>query len=100
MVDLEVRGAINVIEACAQTYSMHKIVFASSLTAAIWRDNLSSEKDIDERSWSDQNLCRKLKVKLHHVFLVVIMLVGLLLDVKMGQHQFQFRDIQQIIVHC
>lgn len=62
MVDLEVRGAINVIEACAQTCSIHKIVFASSLTAAIWRDNLASEKDIDERSWSDQHLCRKLKL--------------------------------------
>ena len=62
MVDWEVRGAINVVEACAQTESVEKIVFTSSLTAAIWRENISSEKDIDERSWSNQDFCRKLKV--------------------------------------
>lgn len=62
MVDLEVRGAINVVEACAQTETVEKIVFTSSLTAAIWRENISSEKDVDEKSWSDQEFCRKLKV--------------------------------------
>lgn len=62
MVDLEVRGAINVVEACAQTDGIEKIVFSSSLTSAIWRENISSEKDVDERSWSDQEFCRKLKV--------------------------------------
>ena len=73
MVDLEVRGAINVVEACAQTESMEKIVFNSSLTAAIWRENICSQKDVDERSWSDQEFCRKKKVYafmfhfVHHV---------------------------------
>ncbi|PIN02603.1 Flavonol reductase/cinnamoyl-CoA reductase [Handroanthus impetiginosus] len=62
MVDLEVRGAINVIEACAQTESIWKIVFSSSLTAAVWRQNICSQKDVDERSWSDQEFCRKLKL--------------------------------------
>ncbi|CAI0427661.1 unnamed protein product [Linum tenue] len=62
MVDLEVRGAINVVEACAQTDSIAKIVFTSSLTAAIWRENICSEKDVDERSWSDQSFCRKFKL--------------------------------------
>ncbi|XP_021818849.1 cinnamoyl-CoA reductase-like SNL6 isoform X2 [Prunus avium] len=62
MVDLEVRGAINVVEACAQTETVEKIVFTSSLTAAIWRENISSEKDVDEKSWSDQEFCRKLKL--------------------------------------
>lgn len=62
MVDLEVRGAINVVEACAQTQSVEKIVFSSSLAAAIWRDDISSEKDVDEKSWSDPEFCRKLKV--------------------------------------
>ncbi|CAK9171376.1 unnamed protein product [Ilex paraguariensis] len=60
--DLEVRGAINVMEACAQTESIEKIVFGSSLTAAIWRENISSEKDVDERSWSDKEFCRKMKL--------------------------------------
>ncbi|XAR66706.1 hypothetical protein NMG60_11013020 [Bertholletia excelsa] len=62
MVDLEVRGAINVVEACAQTESVEKIVFNSSLTAAIWRENICSEKDVDERLWSDQEFCRKKKL--------------------------------------
>ncbi|KAM7472871.1 hypothetical protein LguiA_011054 [Lonicera macranthoides] len=62
MVELEVRGAINVVEACAQTENMEKIVFSSSLTAAIWRDNISSDKDVDERSWSNQDFCKKLKL--------------------------------------
>lgn len=62
MVDLEVRGAINVVEACAQTDSIEKIVFSSSLTAAIWREDISSVKDVDERSWSNQDFCRKMKV--------------------------------------
>ncbi|XP_057462604.1 cinnamoyl-CoA reductase-like SNL6 [Actinidia eriantha] len=62
MVDLEVRGAINVVEACAQTESMEKIVFNSSLTAAIWRENICSQTDVDERSWSDQEFCRKKKL--------------------------------------
>ncbi|GLT49609.1 hypothetical protein SLA2020_231560 [Shorea laevis] len=61
-VDLEVRGAINVVEACAQTYSLHKIVFSSSLTAAIWKENIGSTKDVDERCWSDQEFCRKKKL--------------------------------------
>ncbi|KAJ9689117.1 hypothetical protein PVL29_014656 [Vitis rotundifolia] len=61
-VDLEVRGAINVVEACAQTHGMQKIVFNSSLTAAVWRENICSEEEVDERSWSDQAYCRKLKL--------------------------------------
>ncbi|KAI8011916.1 Cinnamoyl-CoA reductase-like SNL6 [Camellia lanceoleosa] len=62
MIDLEVRGAINVVEACAQAEGIEKIVFNSSLTAAIWRENICSEKDVDERSWSDHEFCRKTKL--------------------------------------
>lgn len=62
MVDLEVRGTINVVEACAQTDSVEKIVFTSSLTAAVWRENILSEKDVDERCWSDKEFCRKMKL--------------------------------------
>ncbi|GMP84194.1 hypothetical protein CsSME_00037811 [Camellia sinensis var. sinensis] len=62
MVDMEGRGAINVVEACAQTETIEKIVFNSSLTAAIWRENICSEKDVDERSWSDKEFCRKKKL--------------------------------------
>ena len=62
MGDSEVRGAINVIEACAQTDSIEKVVFSSSLTSAIWRENINSEKDVDERSWSNPDFCRRMKV--------------------------------------
>ena len=62
MVDFEVRGAINVIEACAQTDSVEKVVFSSSLTSAIWRESINSEKDVDERSWSNPDFCRRMKV--------------------------------------
>ncbi|KAG9456073.1 hypothetical protein H6P81_000581 [Aristolochia fimbriata] len=61
-VDMEVRGAINVVEACAQVDSVGKMVFSSSLTAAIWRENISLVKDVDEKSWSDPELCRNLKL--------------------------------------
>ncbi|XXG58506.1 hypothetical protein AAC387_Pa04g0806 [Persea americana] len=62
MVDLEVRGVINVVEACAQTESVEKMVFSSSLAAGIWRENVCMEKDVDERSWSDAEFCRKVKL--------------------------------------
>ncbi|KAG6587792.1 Cinnamoyl-CoA reductase-like SNL6, partial [Cucurbita argyrosperma subsp. sororia] len=62
MVDLEVRGTINVVEACARTDTVDKMVFTSSLTAAVWRENILSEKDVDERCWSDIEFCRKMKL--------------------------------------
>ncbi|XP_050373328.1 cinnamoyl-CoA reductase-like SNL6 [Argentina anserina] len=62
MVNLEVRGAINIIEGCAQTESVEKIVFTSSLAAAVWREDISSEKAVDEKSWSNPEFCRKLKL--------------------------------------
>ncbi|KAJ0263000.1 Cinnamoyl-CoA reductase-like protein [Hirschfeldia incana] len=61
-VDLEVRGAINVVEACGRTDSIEKIVFSSSLTASIWRDNIGTQKDVDEKCWSDQDFCRNKKL--------------------------------------
>lgn len=61
-VDFEVRSAINVVEACGRTDSIEKIIFSSSLTAAIWRENICSQKDVDERSWSDPEYCRKKKL--------------------------------------
>ncbi|KAJ0091532.1 hypothetical protein Patl1_14439 [Pistacia atlantica] len=62
LVDLEVRGVINVVEACAQSESIEKVVFTSSLTAAIWREDIGSEIVVDERSWSDPEFCRKMKL--------------------------------------
>lgn len=66
MAEVEVRAAHNVLEACAQTESIQKVVFTSSVTAVVWRDDLtsttSSSCDFDERNWTDINFCKKLKV--------------------------------------
>jgi nucleoside-diphosphate-sugar epimerase len=67
MVDLEVRAAHNVLEACAQTETMEKVVFTSSATAVVWSNRVDSsssrsDDDIDERNWSDINFCKKFKL--------------------------------------
>lgn len=69
MAELEVRVAHNVLEACAQTDTIDKVVFTSSATAVIWRGiddpnntNKSSLSDLDERDWSDITFCRNFKV--------------------------------------
>ncbi|RDX60292.1 Cinnamoyl-CoA reductase-like SNL6 [Mucuna pruriens] len=63
MADVEVRAAHNVLEACAQTETIDKVVFTSSATAVVWReDRKTIEVDLDERHWSDVNFCRKFKL--------------------------------------
>ncbi|GER33486.1 NAD(P)-binding Rossmann-fold superfamily protein [Striga asiatica] len=64
MGELEVRAAHNVLEACAQTDTIDKVVFTSSATAVIWRDHQhdSLPPDMDERNWSDINFCKKFKL--------------------------------------
>ncbi|XP_077234970.1 cinnamoyl-CoA reductase-like SNL6 [Tasmannia lanceolata] len=63
MTEVEVRAAHNVLEACAQTETMAKVVFASSITAVIWREKRNkSTTDLDERNWSDPNFCRNFKL--------------------------------------
>eukprot|EP01018_Ginkgo_biloba_P014679 Gb_01297 [translate_table: standard] len=63
MVEIEVRGAHNVLEACAQTQSIEKVVFTSSVCAAVWREDRNATDDhFEERHWSDANFCRKIKL--------------------------------------
>ncbi|VAH05640.1 cinnamoyl-CoA reductase-like SNL6 [Triticum dicoccoides] len=63
MVEVEVRAAQNVLEACAQTVTMERVVFTSSVTAVVWKDDDHKPVDaFDERNWSDLNLCRKRKL--------------------------------------
>ncbi|KAE8055635.1 hypothetical protein FH972_012463 [Carpinus fangiana] len=63
MLEVEVRAAHNVLEACAQTETIDKVVFTSSITAVVWKDDRKSiESDLDERHWSDVNFCRKFKL--------------------------------------
>jgi nucleoside-diphosphate-sugar epimerase len=70
MTEVEVRAAHNVLEACAQTETIDKVVFTSSATAVIWRDDRKSiTADFDERHWSDINFCRKFKVPASFIYL-------------------------------
>lgn len=62
MAEVEVRAAHNVLEACAQTSTVDKVVFTSSATAVIWRDGRNTMPDLDERNWSDISFCKKYKV--------------------------------------
>ncbi|XP_057464199.1 cinnamoyl-CoA reductase 1-like [Actinidia eriantha] len=62
MAEVEVRAAHNVLEACAQTNTIEKVVFTSSATAVIWRDGRNTMPDFDERNWSDINFCKKYKL--------------------------------------
>ncbi|XAR70644.1 Cinnamoyl-CoA reductase [Bertholletia excelsa] len=63
MAEEEVRAAHNVLEACAQTDTIDKVVFTSSATAIIWREDRElSFPDLDEKHWSDINFCRKFKL--------------------------------------
>ncbi|MCD7463169.1 hypothetical protein HAX54_050085 [Datura stramonium] len=61
MGEVEVRAAHNVLEACAQTDTIEKVVFTSSATAIIWGHHKDSES-IHERHWTDINFCRKFKL--------------------------------------
>ncbi|CAM8988857.1 unnamed protein product [Rhodiola kirilowii] len=63
MPDVEVRAAHNVLEACAQIDTIDKVVFTSSATAVVWRNDRSpNSPDFDERNWSDISLCRNFKL--------------------------------------
>ncbi|CAM0956032.1 unnamed protein product [Alopecurus aequalis] len=62
MVEVEVRAAQNVLEACAQTDAMERVVFTSSVTAVVWKDDHKLVGAFDEKNWSDLNFCRKLKL--------------------------------------
>ncbi|CAN1271550.1 Cinnamoyl-CoA reductase-like SNL6, partial [Linum perenne] len=42
MAEVEVMAAHNALEACAQTPTVHKVVFTSSATAVIWKEDRSS----------------------------------------------------------
>ncbi|KAK1262440.1 Tetraketide alpha-pyrone reductase 2 [Acorus gramineus] len=60
--EVEVRAAHNVLEACAQTETIARVIFTSSITAVVWCENRKSTADVDERHWSDPNFCRKYKL--------------------------------------
>ena len=66
--ETEVRAAHNVLEACAQADAMERVVFTSSVTAAVWSGAGEGHEEAvaDEKSWSDLAFCRKFKVRATH----------------------------------
>lgn len=62
MVEMEVRAAHNVLEACAQTETMERVVFTSSVTAVVWKENHKLVDAFDEKNWSELSFCRKFKL--------------------------------------
>ncbi|KAJ8537026.1 hypothetical protein K7X08_035427 [Anisodus acutangulus] len=72
MGEMEVRAAHNVMEACAQTDTLNKVVFTSSATAVLWGSRKKDQHDtpvasdshsfVDERDWTDINFCKKYKL--------------------------------------
>ncbi|KAB2626080.1 tetraketide alpha-pyrone reductase 1-like [Pyrus ussuriensis x Pyrus communis] len=53
MTEVEVRAAHNVLEACARTETIDKVVFTSSAN----RKSTTLDLDLDERHWTDVNFC-------------------------------------------
>ncbi|KAA8533457.1 hypothetical protein F0562_031109 [Nyssa sinensis] len=63
MAEVEVRAAHNVLEACAQTDTIEKVVFTSSATAVVWMEDRNAlPSDVDEKNWSDAAFCKKFKL--------------------------------------
>nr|XP_024387852.1 cinnamoyl-CoA reductase 1-like isoform X2 [Physcomitrium patens] len=61
MADFEVRGTLNIVEACANS-SVKRLVLTSSLAAMVWDQQRHAEKVIDEKCWSNLELCRSKKL--------------------------------------
>lgn len=71
MAEVEVRAAHNVLEACAQTDTIDKVVFSSSVTAVIWNEGRSTSSfHLDEKNWSDINFCKKFKVLIELILIL------------------------------
>ena len=70
MAEVEARAAHNVLEACAQTETVERVVYTSSVTAVVWRESRRLVTDLDERDWSDPLFCRKFRVRLNKHFAV------------------------------
>eukprot|EP00250_Pteridium_aquilinum_P004712 c14914_g2_i1 orf=1-717(-) len=63
IIDNEVRGVLNVVEACANATSVRKLVLTSCLSSILWdRQYYSSGVVLDEKNWSDMDFCKKEKM--------------------------------------
>ncbi|CAM6006763.1 unnamed protein product, partial [Sphagnum balticum] len=62
MIELEVRGALNVVEACSNA-AVKRLVLTSSLSAMVWDRQRNADTEgaynscIDEKCWSNLDFC-------------------------------------------
>eukprot|EP00249_Psilotum_nudum_P034312 c53238_g1_i1 orf=421-1404(+) len=62
-IDNEVRGVLNVVEACASSRAVKRLVLTSCMSAILWdKHYYSSGVIVDERNWSNLDFCRKEKL--------------------------------------
>jgi cinnamoyl-CoA reductase len=61
MIDWEVRGTLNVVEACANA-AVKRLVLTSSLSAMVWDHQRTPGACIDEKCWSNLDFCRSKKL--------------------------------------
>lgn len=63
IIDNEVRGVLNVVEACANTPTVKKVVLTSCLSSVLWdKQYYASGVIVDEKNWSNLDFCRKEKM--------------------------------------
>ncbi|KAH7421972.1 hypothetical protein KP509_13G084000 [Ceratopteris richardii] len=63
LINTEVSGVLNIVEACASIPTVRKLVLTSCLSSILWdRQYYLSGAILDERNWSDLEFCRKQKM--------------------------------------
>ncbi|CAM6085840.1 unnamed protein product [Calypogeia fissa] len=63
MVESEVRSTLNVVEACANTISVKRLILTSCASTIVFDShNINVGKVVDERCWSNLDFCRENKL--------------------------------------
>ncbi|GLJ38084.1 hypothetical protein SUGI_0775270 [Cryptomeria japonica] len=63
-IEYEIRSALNVVEACATSESVKRLIFTSSVSAIVWRGQGGTGENqvLDERCWTNPDFCRQNKL--------------------------------------
>ncbi|KAJ7529131.1 hypothetical protein O6H91_15G035100 [Diphasiastrum complanatum] len=62
MIEFEVRGTLNVVEACANSESAHRLVLTSCLSTIVFTGQRRKDIIFDESSWTDLDFCKDKKL--------------------------------------
>ncbi|KAH9309697.1 hypothetical protein KI387_037608, partial [Taxus chinensis] len=64
-IEYEIQSALNVVEACAASESVKRLVFTSSVSAIVCgsgRNSVGGDQILDERCWTNPEFCRQNKL--------------------------------------